>query len=80
MCEFCKNVETGDDYREILRSEIDCGFIGTLDIGVALCRKYEDGTPVMALDTCLYFSDCHTNSVKVPIKYCPICGEKLNKN
>ena len=79
MCEFCKNVDTGDDYKAILSNTIDCGIMGKLSVDVALCRKSPaDAIPIMELGVCMDTSDNYAN-VDVPIKYCPMCGKELKE-
>ncbi len=76
MCEFCKNVDTGNDYKAILSNRIDCGIMGKLNIDVAICRRSLNGIPIMELGVCMDASDDFAN-VDVPIKFCPMCGKEL---
>ena len=73
MCEFCKNVETGNDYNPIVSSEINLGFAGTLFIDVSLGRGAK-----MNLDCCMDTKD-NNSSKSVKINFCPMCGRKLER-
>lgn len=77
MCEYCKNVDTGDDYYPILNSHIDFGFFGNVGANIYLKRGGSE-RPLLVLRLHEYngrgVSEEHIQS----IKYCPMCGRKLN--
>ena len=47
MCEYCKNLETGDDYKPIIEKKLNCGFLGKASADVAIVRF--EGNPVLEL-------------------------------
>ena len=81
MCEYCKNVKTGDDYEPILNDKIELGRFGVFD-----CDVYLGGHRINSPS--LYFSYLYENNEGVgdtgsekgvPINYCPMCGEMLRE-
>lgn len=75
MCEYCKNVDTGDDFKELVENNLDFGFLGEINIGVSLSKS--GATPVLVLGTVALNGDSFENK-SVHINYCPICGRKLS--
>lgn len=71
MCDFCKNVKTGDDYEPLIRLEVDLGMIGKPELSISLA-------PDSLLCADVLFPDySHDIQESVEIKYCPMCGERL---
>ena len=72
MCEFCKNAATGNHYKPILSHVIDLGYLGGIDVDVAI-RHNNEGKPDLFLDIVNDTED----EIEVNLGrafYCPICG------
>ena len=78
MCEYCKNVRTGDDYNPMISEFIPMGYFGRLLCDVVMAKK--DGMPVISLQYGnTYMPDACGKEVSVKVNYCPMCGEKLGE-
>lgn len=76
MCEYCKNIDTGDDYNPIISLNEYFGFFGIVDIDVYLQKNPTHKYPQMVLGLCE--NDGKGNDICIKkIKYCPICGRDL---
>jgi hypothetical protein len=78
MCEYCKNIDTGNDYHPIIEAKLPLGFAGNILADVVLSRASPaDPYPLMSL---MAITDGgHDEFVQsIEIKYCPMCGRKLN--
>ena len=71
MCEFCKNVETGDDYKALAEKVIPIGKLAKLDIGVYLASREDKASLVLGMNI---EKDCEDY---MRINYCPMCGRKF---
>ena len=76
MCDYCKNIDTGDDYNPILSAHIDFGFFGNVDADIYLTKGINN-YPVMRLGLCENNGIGETEYIQF-ISYCPMCGRKLN--
>lgn len=75
MCRYCKNVVTGDNWEDLLSTEVylnatDKKKIKFLDVGVGI-------TYGRKLQLAVISNGDELRYVSVPIKYCPMCGTKL---
>ena len=77
MCDFCKNVFTGNDYKPIVSSTADLGFAGEISTDVVLVRDMKTGKAAMELSSCMDAKDIWSVD-DAPVNFCPVCGEKLN--
>lgn len=75
MCNFCLNVQTGDDYNPLIQQKLDFGFFGEADVDVYLAGTLAEN-PVMVLGVCQNNGSASVES-EVKISYCPICGKWL---
>ena len=77
MCEYCKNVKTGDDYKPMVSEKIFWGCAGTITCDVVLV-SYPDGEPAISLQ---YINELiptdHGRAHNAKIRFCPMCGERL---
>ena len=73
MCEYCKNLETEDDYKPIVEKKLDCGLLGKASVDVAIVRI--EGNPVLELGILPDKQPVLGGHIK--IKYCPMCGRML---
>lgn len=71
MCEFCKNVDTDDDYNPLVESEIKFGKLCTLDTGVYLAARKKKASLVLG------FNIKNCSEEYTHINYCPMCGRKF---
>lgn len=76
-CEFCKNVETGNDFNPMVSMRVDFGMFGTADIDVDLTREYENPKEPRLMVSITPFYGENSLCDKVPIKFCPMCGREL---
>lgn len=70
MCKYCKNVKTGNDYKPLLITALNCGMLGRIDIDIYL--SYESKLTIN-VDS----SNSGLMSEQTKINYCPMCGERL---
>ncbi len=70
-CKFCKNVDTGDDYTPVIRTEIPFGDIAKLTADVFLGER--KGNPSLGLGVMME----HAKEKTITINYCPMCGRRL---
>lgn len=76
MCDWCKNVETGDDYYPLIADTISLGFFGECDFNIYLGRTIDDHFPAL-IQTISQIEGNNEASTVQSIHYCPMCGEKL---
>ena len=86
MCEFC---DFGIERKEIIEKQIDCGFLGGINISLAIDNDYSldsnnygdyilDFRTDNQVSLCAeYDEDYISDRDKIKINYCPICGRKL---
>lgn len=87
MCEFCKIDKTDRDYMcgEFLdESSFDLGIFPDLRVQTNITGKSNDRkiliyAHIYQKDECAFdLPDYPVTFIKIPIKYCPKCGRKLN--
>ena len=76
MCEFCKNVKTGDDFNPILDKDFNCGILGKINVCIDLSYEHEMRIGIFTISKSGYDST-EVGYTKKKIKYCPMCGERL---
>lgn len=86
MCKFC---DFGIDRKTIIDKQIDCGFLGGINISLSIANDYSlnsnnYGDYILnfradnQVSLCAeYEEDCIRECEKIKINYCPICGRKL---
>ncbi len=74
-CEYCKNVDTGDDFNPIVTMMLDFGVFSKADVDVDLVR--EMGVPKLMVSITPDNAD-DSLCKSVPIKFCPMCGRELS--
>lgn len=75
-CEYCKNVDTGDNYYPILEETYSFGFAGMLMVDAVITRDIGSSTVYLELDGCMDQNDSNRTK-RIPIKFCPMCGRKF---
>lgn len=73
MCEYCRYVDTGNDYKCLKTFSIDCGIMGNIDAGIAVSRD----SITKEATLCIATGDSYEVATK--INFCPMCGRKLNE-
>lgn len=76
MCEYCKNIETGDDYFPIISLKQSFGFFGNVDVDVYLARDHTPDNPLMILGMCQDKGGGNAEAI-TEINFCPMCGRDL---
>lgn len=76
MCEYCKNIETGDDFHPILNIKESFGFFGNVDVDVYLARDHTPDNPLMILGMCQDKGAGNAEAI-TEINFCPMCGRDL---
>ena len=86
MCEFC---DFGIERKAIIDKQIDCGFLGGINISLAIDNDYSldsnnygdyilDFRTDNQVSLCAeYDEDYISDREKIKINFCPICGRKL---
>lgn len=88
MCEFC---DFGIDRKTIIDKQIDCGFLGGINISLAIDNDYSLDSDNYGdyflnfradnqISLCAeYEEDCIGDREKIKINYFPMCGKKLQE-
>ena len=86
MCEFC---DFGIERKAIIDKQIDCGFLGGINISLAIDNDYSldsnnygdyilDFRTDNQVSLCAeYDEDYISDREKIKINFCPMCGRKL---
>lgn len=86
MCKFC---DFGIVRKPIVDKQIDCGFLGGINISLAIDNDYTLGSNNYGdyvfdfrvdnqISLCAeHEEDCIRDHEKIKINYCPMCGRKL---
>lgn len=80
-CAFCDQKEDGG--KEILKMEVNCGKIGTLQAGIDMYDYREEHTYPPTLHLWMWndrgggYGEQLGSEPRIEIKYCPFCGKKL---
>lgn len=76
MCEFCKNINSGDNFEPILSKILDLGILGDFMIDVYL-RSDSEGNAAIVMEGCSSYGNKECEAVVTKINYCPICGHNF---
>ncbi len=75
MCRYCKNVLTGDDWKDLLNTGIYISAIETEKHKILEAHVGITSDP--SLELSIFGSSMVEYGTCIPIKYCPMCGTKL---
>lgn len=80
MCKYCENVTTGDRWEPIASIQAKVGFIGNIETCVALVKDMKRRPALyLGLERSGNMTAENEVSQYVPVKYCPMCGRKLEE-
>ena len=79
MCDYCKNVITGDDYRPLFNIPIHISIgkqqaeIGEIDVFLDTAANLQANLMVGGCDKSIEYIK------KIPVKFCPMCGQSMKE-
>lgn len=77
MCEFCENREIPDEHGSIAQRAVyeNDNIVVQVEVDTPIGRRRNEGGTMTIYTPEVFRGDILTY---VPIKYCPMCGRKLN--
>lgn len=74
MCEYCKNISTGNDFKAILEGDIEGDINGYYNVYLG---RRTGKKPTLQADVTLLNTPIVMDAI--PIRYCPMCGCDLKE-